>query len=78
MRRIKKPTPLAWKGIVDGDLQTLPRDYRGQWGKKRKVLVVEAVRRGLLTLKEAQKRYRMTLHEFRSWQKLSKKQKPHA
>ena len=45
-----------------------PRDTK-RWVIRRKAEVVAAVRGGLLSLEEACERYKLTVHEFLSWQR---------
>jgi hypothetical protein len=48
----------------------LPQPGANRWVIRRKAVVVRAVRRGLLTLEEACSRYRLTVEEFRAWERL--------
>jgi hypothetical protein len=50
-------------------LEPLPADYATRWGALRKAQVVHAVEIGRLRLDEALDRYRLSLEEFRGWQK---------
>lgn len=48
----------------------LPSANTKRWVIRRKAEVVAAVRGGLLSLEEACKRYKLTIDEFLSWQRL--------
>ena len=47
----------------------LPSNHATRWYKARKAQVVSAVQNGLISLDEALVRYRLSLDEFRSWQR---------
>ena len=51
-------------------LKDLPPPNTGRWVIRRKAVVVAAVRSGLLSLEEACERYKLSLEEFLSWQRL--------
>lgn len=51
-------------------LADLPRPGTQRWVARRKADVVAAVRGGLITLQEACQRYRLSVDEFRSWERL--------
>jgi hypothetical protein len=51
-------------------LADLPPPETKRWVIRRKAAVVTAVRRGVLTLEDACKRYRLSVEEFTSWQRL--------
>ncbi|HEX9568994.1 MAG: DUF1153 domain-containing protein [Rhodospirillales bacterium] len=51
-------------------LADLPRPGTKRWVARRKAEVVAAVRGGLITLQEACLRYRLSVDEFRSWERL--------
>lgn len=51
-------------------LEELPPPETKRWVIRRKAAVVAAVRRGVLTLEDACKRYRLSAEEFTSWQRL--------
>lgn len=51
-------------------LADLPPPNTKRWVIRRKAEVVAAVRAGLLTLEEACERYRLSVEEFLSWQRL--------
>ncbi|HZV21766.1 MAG TPA: DUF1153 domain-containing protein, partial [Hyphomicrobiales bacterium] len=48
----------------------LPSPNTKRWVIRRKAEVVAAVRGGLLSLEDACKRYKLTIDEFLSWQRL--------
>lgn len=48
----------------------LPPPETKRWVIRRKAAVVAAVRRGVLSLEDACKRYRLSVEEFTSWQRL--------
>ena len=50
-------------------LEPLPANHATRWGALRKAQVVHAVEIGRLRLEEALERYRLSLEEFRGWQK---------
>ncbi len=52
-------------------MSDLPPSGTQRWVVRRKALVVCAVRGGLLTVEEACERYRLSLDEFMSWQRMS-------
>jgi uncharacterized protein DUF1153 len=55
----------------NGDVVTLvdlPATSTTRWVIRRKAEVVLAVHKGMLTLEEACRRYRLTVEEFQSWQ----------
>ena len=51
-------------------LSELPPPNTQRWVIRRKAVVVAAVRSGVLTLEEACERYKLSLEEFLSWQRL--------
>jgi hypothetical protein len=51
-------------------LDELPPPDTKRWVIRRKATVVAAVRSGLLTLEQACERYKLSLEEFLSWQRL--------
>jgi len=54
----------------DGDqtVASMLPSNRVRWVARRKAEVVEAVRRGILTLDEARERYDLSIEEFLAWQ----------
>jgi hypothetical protein len=63
------PNRLHLVGDSTLGLEPLPTDYATRWGALRKAQVVHAVEIGRLRLEEALVRYRLSLEEFRGWQK---------
>lgn len=57
-------------GIRATGLADLPPPETKRWVIRRKAAVVTAVRRGILSLEEACARYRLSVEEFTSWQRL--------
>ena len=51
-------------------LDDLPPASTTRWVTRRKALVVKAVRIGLISLDEACRRYKLSVEEFLSWQRL--------
>ncbi|MFQ5763704.1 MAG: DUF1153 domain-containing protein [Rhodospirillales bacterium] len=51
-------------------LDDLPPPGTERWVIRRKAEVVAGVRGGLITLQEACRRYRLSVDEFRSWERL--------
>ena len=51
-------------------LSELPPPNTQRWVIRRKAVVVAAVRSGVLTLEEACERYKLSIEEFLSWQRL--------
>jgi len=51
-------------------IDRLPPPDTKRWVIRRKAEVVEAVRNGVLTLEEACARYKLSVEEFLSWQRL--------
>ena len=49
-------------------VEDLPPPGTARWMPRKKAVIVAAVRGGLLSLSEAQKRYALTPEEFSSWQ----------
>jgi len=59
------PAGMRARGLAD-----LPPPETKRWVIRRKAAVVTAVRRGVLSLEEACARYRLSVEEFTSWQRL--------
>lgn len=57
-------------GMRASMLADLPPPETKRWVIRRKAAVVTAVRRGVLSLEEACARYRLSVEEFTSWQRL--------
>ena len=55
------------------DLSHLPPPDTKRWVVSRKALVVDAVRKGLITLPDVCARYNLSEEEIRSWMKLSER-----
>ncbi len=55
------------------DLSHLPPPETKRWVVSRKAQVVDAVRKGLITLPDACARYSLSEEEIRSWMKLSER-----
>jgi hypothetical protein len=70
LHSIDRQTPSA---LLDGGLADLPPPETKRWVIRRKAAVVAAVARGVLTLEEACARYRLSVEEFTSWQRLIQK-----
>jgi Protein of unknown function (DUF1153) len=51
-------------------LADLPPPETKRWVIRRKAVVVSAVRSGIISLEDACKRYRLSVEEFLSWQRL--------
>jgi hypothetical protein len=49
--------------------EMLPPTDTKRWVARRKAVVVDAVRRGALTLEEACQRYRLSIEEFHAWER---------
>src|SRR5262249_11551866 len=60
---------------LDGnaDLAHLPPPDTKRWVVSRKAIVVDAVRKGLITLADVCTRYNLSEEEIRSWMKLSER-----
>ena len=46
----------------------LPESYSTRWSASRKAAVVRGVQSGVISLSKALAKYRLSRHEFRSWQ----------
>ena len=51
-------------------IEDLPPPGTKRWVIRRKAEVVAGVRGGLITLEQACRRYRLSVDEFRSWERL--------
>jgi hypothetical protein len=58
------------RGGTQMTLADLPPPYTKRWVIRRKAEVVAGVRAGLLSLEEACRRYKLSIEEFLSWQRL--------
>ena len=47
----------------------LPRSYRVHWSAARKAKVVQAVRKKVISYREARRRYLLSRSEFEAWDK---------
>jgi hypothetical protein len=47
----------------------LPPSDTKRWVARRKAVIVDAVRRGLISLDDACRRYRLSVEEFHAWQR---------
>jgi hypothetical protein len=47
----------------------LPPTDTKRWVARRKAVIVNAVRRGTISLEEACRRYQLSIEEFRAWQR---------
>jgi hypothetical protein len=56
-------------GDSDAAMANLPKSHAIHWVARRKAQVVQAVRRGWMTLDEACARYRLSFEEFLDWQR---------
>ena len=54
---------------IKGITGHLPPPDTKRWVRKRKAMVVDAVRNGAVSLEEVCRRYELTIEEFRSWQR---------
>jgi hypothetical protein len=68
-------TPTAERGTVSAQPMSLsgrdlPPPGTKRWVIRRKAEVVAAVRNGVITLEEACRRYKLSIEEFLSWQRL--------
>ena len=61
-----RPSPMS-RDILGG---ILPAPGTKRWVIRRKAAVVDAVRKGTLTLDEACRHYNLSAEEFNSWQRL--------
>ena len=64
--------PFANGGVpvdLDGSLPELPSPDTKRWVVRRKAVVVQAVRSGLISLQEACRRYNLSVEEFLAWQR---------
>jgi hypothetical protein len=52
-----------------GPISELPSPDTKRWVVRRKAVVVQAVRNGLISLQEACRRYNLSVEEFLAWQR---------
>ena len=48
---------------------TLPASHTGRWTIRRKAALLDAIRKGGITLEEARQRYSLSIEELRSWER---------
>lgn len=63
----RPPTGRAFGGLTVADL---PPPNTKRWVIRRKAEVVAGVRSGVISLEEACRRYKLSIEEFLSWQRL--------
>ena len=68
-------SPLSERGTASAKpthspVRDLPPPGTKRWVIRRKAEVVAAVRNGVITLEEACRRYKLSIEEFLSWQRL--------
>ena len=63
----RAPSGRAFGGLTMADL---PPPTTKRWVIRRKAEVVAGVRSGLISLEEACRRYKLSIEEFLSWQRL--------
>ena len=64
------PKPLLSPCPVPRHLDDLPASDTKRWHVNRKAEVVLGVRHGVISIEEACRRYRLSIEEFGSWQRL--------
>ncbi len=65
-----RTTPVLGPAGRPMTMSDLPPPSTRRWVMRRKAEVVAGVRAGLITLEEACERYKLSVEEFLSWQKL--------
>ena len=70
MQKQSDATNVANDELNEAALAELPPPNIGRWVARRKAQVVMAVRRGLLSEKQALKRWNISEEEFRAWERL--------
>lgn len=68
--KIRRPSQVIGPDGQPMTLSDLPPPDTRRWVVRRKATVVAAVRGGLISLEEACKRYRLSVEEFLSWQRM--------
>jgi hypothetical protein len=63
----RAPSGRAFRGLTVADL---PPPNTKRWVIRRKAEVVAGVRSGIISLEEACRRYKLSIEEFLSWQRL--------
>jgi hypothetical protein len=66
-RMVRAPGQLGHPGLTLADL---PSPNTKRWVIRRKAEVVAGVRHGVISLEEACRRYKLSIEEFLSWQRL--------
>jgi hypothetical protein len=66
-RMLRSPGQLGHPGLTLADL---PSPNTKRWVIRRKAEVVAGVRHGVISLEEACRRYKISIEEFLSWQRL--------
>jgi hypothetical protein len=56
-------------GEANGSFPDLPSPDTKRWVVRRKAIVVQAVRTGVISLQEACRRYNLSVEEFLAWQR---------
>lgn len=70
LERTGRPTSVVGPAGRPLTIDDLPPPNTERWVIRRKAEVVAAVRAGLISLEEACERYRLSVEEFLSWQRL--------
>lgn len=68
--KVRRPSQVIGPDGQPMTLSDLPPPDTRRWVVRRKATVVAAVRGGLISLEEACKRYRLSVEEFLSWQRM--------
>jgi len=68
--QVPSSLPSGQSAVLPVALTELPPVTTTRWVTRRKAAVVAAVRKGVLTLEEACRRYQLSVEEFTSWQRL--------
>jgi hypothetical protein len=68
--KVRRPSQVIGPDGQPMTLSDLPPPDTHRWVVRRKATVVAAVRGGLISLEEACKRYRLSVEEFLSWQRM--------
>jgi transposase-like protein len=58
----------AWRQVNTMPVELPPPDTR-RWVPRRKAVIVNAVRRGAISLEEVCRRYQLSVEEFATWQR---------
>ena len=70
----KNPTLYDWTGDeilsdISGTVVDLPPPDTKRWVARRKAVIVDAVRSGVISLEEVCRRYELSVEEFAAWQR---------